>query len=323
MNDNTSASISKMDAKALRKIRRLKTRKRVIASWQLYVFLIVPVIYYLLFHYYPLLGAQIAFRKYKAVDGIWGSQWVGLYQFKKIFTTPKFFNVFINTITLSGYSLLLSTPITIIFALCLNAVRNKYFKKAVQMITYMPHFISTVIMVGLLMQILNPRIGLYGQLAQIFGLEAVDLFSKAEAFPHIYVLSNEWQNLGWSSVIYLSALSSVDTELYDASQIDGASRVKQLIHIDFPCILPTAVTLLILHVGKLMNVGYEKILLMQNPLNLSTSEIISTYSYKVGLQSGTDYSYGAAIGLLNSVVNFILLVTVNKISKKVTETSLW
>jgi len=323
MNVNTSASYSKKELKEIKKNRRIKTRNRVVASWQLYVFLILPLVYLILFHYYPMVGAQIAFRKYKAVKGMWRSDWVGLYQFKKMFSTPKFFDVFKNTLTLSIYSLVINTPASIIFALCLNAVRNKYFKKSIQMLSYMPHFISTVIMVGLLIQILNPRVGLYGQIASMLGLTATDLFSNPDAFPHVYVFSATWQGLGWSSIIYIAALSSVDTELYDASQIDGATRFQQLIHIDFPSILPTVVTLLILNVGKGMSVGYEKVLLMQNPLNLSTSEIIGTYSYKVGLQSGTDYSYGAAIGLFNSVVNFILLITVNKISKKVTETSLW
>ncbi len=307
-----------------RQLERRRLKKRICHSWQLYVFLLLPVAYVLLFNYYPMLGAQIAFRKYKPSLGIWGSEWVGLYQYKKIFANPKFYQVLKNTLVISFYNLFATSPITIFFALLLNAVRNKYLKKSVQMLTYMPHFISVVVMVGLMIQILNPRVGLIGQLGRMFGFENIpDLFSSAAAFPHIYVIGGIWQNLGWGSIVYLAALSNVDMELYDASNVDGASRFKQLIHIDFPAILPTAVTLLIMSAGRIMSVGYEKVLLMQNPLNMSTSEIIGTYSYKVGLQSGTDYSYGSAVGLLNSVVNLILLLIVNKISKKVTETSLW
>ena len=297
--------------------------KKAMRNWELYLLLIVPVTFVLVFSYYPMLGLQIAFKNYNPSDGIWGSPFVGLYQFKRVLSSPKFFQVFRNTLTLSLYQLIISPPLTVAFSLALNAVRSKVYKKTVQMLTYMPHFISTVIMVGILVQLFNPRVGLYGNICGLLGIEAKDLWSSANAFPHFYVWSSIWQSLGWSSIIYLAALASVDTELYDAAEIDGASRFKQLIYIDFPSILPTVVILIIMRVGQIMSVGYEKVLLMQNSLNLSTSEIISTYSYKVGLQTGTDYSYGTAIGLLNSVINLILLVIVNKISKKVTETSLW
>ena len=292
-------------------------------NWDLYLMLLIPMVLLLIFCYYPMLGLQIAFKDYNAVDGIWGSEWEGLKQFAKMFSTPKFTTAFVNTLKISVYQILVESPITVVFALLLNIVRNKVYRKTIQMVTYMPHFISTVIVVSILTQILNPRIGLYGQFCNLLGVEGIDLWSKPEAFAHIYVWSAVWQNIGWNSVIYLAALSGVDASLYEAASIDGASRLRQLVHIDFPSILPTFVILLIMRIGKMMTVGYEKVLLMQNTLNLSASEIISTYSYKVGLQSGTDYSYGAAVGLFNSFVNLLLIVVANHVSKKVTETGLW
>lgn len=297
--------------------------KEVTVNWELYLMLLIPMILLLVFCYYPMAGLQIAFKDYNAIDGIWGSDWIGFKQFAKMFNTPKFETAFWNTLRISIYQILVESPITVFFALLLNIVRNKGYKKTIQMATYMPHFISTVIVVSILTQILNPRIGLYGQFCEMLGIESVDLWSKPEAFPHIYVWSAIWQNIGWNSVIYLAALSGVDSSLYEAANVDGASRLKQLIHIDFPSILPTFVILLIMQIGRMMTVGYEKVLLMQNTLNLSASEIISTYSYKVGLQSGADYSYGAAVGLFNSVINLILIVVANYVSKKVTDNGLW
>lgn len=295
----------------------------VMINWELYLMLLIPITLLLIFCYYPMLGVQIAFKRYSASGGIWGSTWVGLDQFAKMFNTPKFSLAFWNTVKISVYQILVESPVTILFALMLNVVRNKAYKKTVQMVTYMPHFISTVIVVGILSQLLNPRVGFYGQLCRLIGAEGVDLWSMPEAFPHIYVWSAVWQNIGWNSIIYLAALSSVDVSLYEAASVDGASRLRQMVHIDFPSILPTFVILLIMRIGKMMTIGYETVLLMQNTLNLSASEIISTYSYKVGLQTGTDYSYGAAVGLFNSVINLLLIVVANKVSKKVTDTGLW
>lgn len=300
-----------------------KSFNSVAINWDLYLMLLIPMVLLLIFCYYPMLGLQIAFKDYNAVDGIWGSEWEGLKQFTKMFNTPQFETAFWNTLKISVYQILVESPTTVVFALLLNVVRNKVYRKTVQMVTYMPHFISTVIVVSILTQLLNPRIGLYGQICNLLGIDSVDLWSKPDAFPHIYVWSAVWQNIGWNSVIYLAALSGVDGSLYEAASIDGASRLRQLVHIDFPSILPTFVILLIMRIGKMMTVGYEKVLLMQNTLNLSASEIISTYSYKVGLQSGTDYSYGAAVGLFNSVINLLLIVVANHVSKKVTETGLW
>ncbi len=292
-------------------------------NWDLYLMLLIPTVLLIIFCYYPMLGLQIAFKRYSASGGIWGSRWVGLAQFRKMLTTPKFLQVFLNTLKISLYMIPVKAVVTMVFALLLNVVRGKTYKKTVQMVTYMPYFISTVIMVGILSQILNSRVGLYGNICNLLGVEAVDIWSKPKYFAHIYVWSGIWQMLGWNAIIYLAALSSVDQELYEAAAIDGASRIKQLIHIDVPSILPTFIILFILSVGSMMSIGYEKILLMQNSLNLSASEVIGTYSYKVALQSGTDYSYGTAIGLFNSVVNLILIVSVNFLSKKLTESSLW
>lgn len=300
-----------------------KLKQRIVKNWDLYLLLVIPFALVLLFKYYPMAGLQIAFKDYTVSGGIWGSEWVGLKHFEKLFHTPKFLNVFMNTIKLSGYQILVEPVVTLIFALCLNAVYSKKYMKTVQMISYMPHFISTVVMVGIVSQMLDPRIGLYGRLCEIMGVEAVDIWSKPEAFSSIYVWSLVWKNLGWNAVIYIANLASVDTDLYEAAAIDGASRFKQLIHIDFPVVIPTFVILLIMKVGSMMAIGYEQVLLMQNQLNLSASEIISTYSYKVAMETSSDYSYGTAISLFNSVINLVLIVTVNKIAKRVTDVGLW
>ena len=295
-------------------------------NWELYLFLLIPVVFIIVFHYIPMVGVQIAFRKYRIADGIWGSKWVGFAQFQKFFKSPQFKTIVPNTILLSLYGLFANFPIPIILALALNVLRSKRFKMTIQMISYMPHFISTVVLVGMLIAILNPRIGMYGIIYQAMhdGKAPKDLMGQARLFRHLYVWSGVWQNMGWSSIIYLAALSAVDTELHEAAQIDGASRFKRVIHIDFPTILPTAIILLIMNAGRIMSVGFEKAYLMQNNLNKSTSEIISTYVYYVGMTSGTgDFSYATAIDLFNAVINLIMLVLVNGISKRVTDTSLW
>ncbi len=306
-------------------MRRMR-RKLVRQNWELYLFLLIPVLFILIFHYWPMFGVQIAFRKYRIVDGIWGSEWVGFAQFQKFFKSPQFKTVVPNTIWLSLYGLLAGFPLPIVLALALNVLRSKRYKMTVQMITYMPHFISTVVLVGMMIALLNPRIGLYGIIYQAFsgGKAPRDLMGQAAAFRHLYVWSGVWQNMGWSSIIYLAALSAVDTELHEAAQIDGASRFQRVLHVDFPAILPTAIILLIMNTGNIMSIGFEKAYLMQNNLNKSTSEIISTYVYYIGMTSGTgDFSYATAINLFNSVINLILLVLVNTISRKVTNTSLW
>ena len=307
--------------KRARAVRRLNVRRR----WQLFLFLLIPVIWVIIFNYIPMVGVQIAFRKYKIRDGIWGSEWVGLANFVKFFSSYQFERVLMNTVRVSFYSLIAGFPLPIVLALCMNALRNQRYKKFIQTLTSIPHFISTVVLVGMIMQIFNSSTGLYGRLGWLlYGQRPNDILSQAWVFPHLYVWSGVWQGMGWSSIIYMAALSSVDSSLHEAAEIDGASRFQRCIYIDFPSILPTATILLIMNAGNIMSVGFEKVYLMQNSLNLATSEVISTYVYKVSLTaSGSDFSYGTAIGLFNSLVNMTLLVLVNFISKRVTETSLW
>ena len=325
MNGITQTAPHGMDQKSLRqrerRLRHINVRRR----WQLFLFLLIPVIWVLIFNYAPMVGIQIAFRKYKIRDGIWGSRWVGLANFTKFFGSYQFQRVLVNTMRVSLYSLAAGFPLPIVLALCMNALTNQRYKKFIQTLTYIPHFISTVVMVGMLMQIFNSNTGLYGRLGWLFtGQRPEDILSQASVFPHMYVWSGVWQGMGWSSIIYMAALSSVDASLHEAAEIDGASRFQRCIYIDFPCILPTATILLIMNAGNIMSVGFEKVFLMQNSLNLSTSEVISTYVYKVSLTaSGSDFSYGTAIGLFNSVINLMLLVIVNFISKRLTENSLW
>ena len=287
--------------------------------WQLFVFMAIPLTYILIFAYYPMFGVQIAFKNFIAAHGIWGSQWVGFEHFRRFFDSFMFQRVVTNTLFLSVYQLLVSFPLAIIFALIINTVRNQRFKKCVQTITYMPHFISTVVIVALLNQVLNPVIGLYGNLYRLFIADQypTNILGNPLYFRHLYVWSGVWQGLGWSTIIYIAALSSVDPELHEASQIDGASRIKRIIHIDFPAIVPTAAIMLILSAGGLMSVGFEKAFLMQNNMNLRHSEIIATHVYKVGMTAGSgNFSYASAIGLFNSVINCTLLVVVNWLSKK-------
>lgn len=292
-------------------------------NWQLYTFLIIPLLYIILFHYVPMAGAQIAFRKFTATGGIWGSEWVGLHNIQRFVKNYMFKRVVSNTLTISLYSLVASFPIPIVFALMLNTVRNARLKKFVQTVSYAPHFISTVVLVGMLLSLFNCRTGMYGSVSRLLtNSYPKDIFSNSNSFIHMYVWSGVWQSTGWNAVIYLAALSGVDPALHEAAQVDGASRFQRVLHVDLPCILPTAAILLIMRSGNLMSLGYEKIYLMQNSLNLPQSEVISTYVYKQGMQE-MDYSYSTAIGLMNSVVNMFLLVTVNAITKKLSETSLF
>lgn len=293
-------------------------KKQILARWQLYLLLLLPIIWLITFAYMPMGGLVMAFKKYNSGLGIWGSPWVGLDNFRKFFTSFKFPVVMKNTLTISLYSLVITFPIPIIFALLLNAMLGEKYKKVIQTVTYVPYFISTVVMVGLIFQLLDTRNGLYGNLYTLFtGSTAPNLLSDGKLFKHIYVWSGVWQSTGYSAIIYIAALSSVDQSLHEAAMIDGASRFQRLFYIDVPTILPTASIMLVLAVGNIMNVGYEKVLLMQNDLNLNYSEIVSTYVYKVGLASGiTDFSLSTAIGMFNSVINFILLVVANWGSKK-------
>lgn len=302
---------------ALAAVHKKSLKKRVFARWQLYALLIVPLIWLIVFAYVPMGGLVLAFKNYNAGLGIWGSPWVGLDNFREFFQSYRFTTVLKNTLTLSLYSLC-TFPIPILFALMLNSMLGEKYKKVIQTVTYIPYFISTVVMVGIIFQLLDYRNGLYGSLYTLFtGKTGPNILADGTLFKHIYVWSGVWQSTGYNSIIYIAALAGVDQSLHDAAMIDGASRFQRLRYIDFPSILPTASIMLILAVGNIMNVGYEKTLLMQNDLNLNYSEIISTYTYKVDLASGiTDFSLSTAIGMFNSVINFILLIIANWGSKK-------
>lgn len=300
-----------------------KWKKMLERDWQYWVFLILPIAYLLVFEYYPMLGVQIAFRDFKAKDGIWGSEWVGLKWFLKFIESYQFKRVVSNTFILSIYNLVVSTILPIGFALFFNCVEKPRYKKFVQTIVTLPHFISVVVLVGILMQLFNSRVGLYGIIYEaIFGTYPKDLFADSGTFRHMYVWSAVWQNFGWNSIIYIAALHGVDPSHHEAAQIDGATRWQRVWYVDLPHITPTIVTLFIMNVGKVMSVGFQKVYLMQNSLNLSVSEIISTYTYEIGLVQN-NYSYSTAIGLFNSVINLVLVLTANKVAKRVSETSLW
>jgi len=297
--------------------------KNIYRHWQLYLIVALPAVFLITFNYVPLFGALIAFKEYNPIQGIWNSPWVGMKQFDLFFNSPFFWPILRNTLMLSVYALCVGMPAAIILALCLNEVTNQRFKKVVQMVTYAPYFISTVVLVGMINIILSPSTGLYGQISKLFGITpSLDLFGDPQIFSSLYVWSGVWQETGYSAVIFLAALAGVNPELHEAAKIDGASRLQKIWNIDLPTIRPTIIVLLILSVGGLLSIGFEKVYLLQNIMNLSHSEIISTYVYKVGLIN-TNYSFGVAVGLFNSVVGFILIVTTNLLSRKFSDSSLF
>ena len=280
------------------------------------------IAYFVIFHYIPIYGNLIAFKDFSAYKGIMRSPWVGLENFERFFESFMFFTVIKNTILLSVYQIAVGFPITLALAVLLNRMVNLKYKSLVQTVTYAPHFISMVVMVGMLQLWLSPRHGFVNTFIGFFGADPIFFLGSAKLFRSVYVLSGVWQNFGWGMIIYLAALSSVDPQLYDASYIDGATKLQQIFYVDIPSIMPTVVIVLILRLGRIMNVGFQKAFLMQNPLNLEASEIISTYVYKAGLLQA-EFSYGAAIGLFNTIINFVLLITVNNAARKLTEQSLW
>ncbi|GMQ61741.1 ABC transporter permease subunit [Vallitalea sp. AN17-2] len=298
--------------------------KRIFRNRGLYLILLPSLILLICFSYIPMYGVLISFKDYKGSLGIMGSPWADPWYkyFIKYFNSYQFVNTIKNTLIITGYSLLVSFPIPIIFALAINQMRTNKYKKAFQTISYMPHFISTVVIVGILNLIFSPGAGLIGQIFGLFGAEAPNLLGSPSAFKHLYVWSDVWQHVGWDSIIYIAALSSVDPNLYEAASIDGASQFQKILYVDIPMLIPTAMTLLILRCGGLMALGFEKVYLMQNDLNLLNSEVISTYVYKVGMISA-QYSYSSAVNLFSTIINFILLISVNKFSRKVSENSLW
>ena len=295
--------------------------RRMLDHWQIYLLVAPAVIYIFLFNYLPMVGLQIAFRDYRASKGIWGSQWVGLKYFIKFFNYPNCWKIIHNTLVLSLYSLA-TFPLSIIAALLINELRSVSYKKVVQMVTYAPHFISTVVICSMITLFMNQSSGLINNVIAALGGKRVDFLGTAAYFPHIYVWSGVWQNLGWGTIIYLATLSAVSPELHEAAYLDGANRMQIILHVNIPCILPTVVIMLIMNCGTILSVGFEKVYLLQNALNLDTSQTISTYNYELGLLGG-QYSYTTAIGLFNTVVNVVMLTIVNTVSRRVSEISLW
>ncbi len=290
--------------------------------WQLYLLIIPPALYFLIFKYYPILNAVLAFKDYNVTKGIWGSPWVGFKNFQLFFENPLFWTLMKNTIFISGYLLIVGFPIPILLALAINEVRNQRFKKLVQLVSFAPYFISTVVMVSIIMLFLAPRLGFVNVVMNHFGMDSINFLGEPGMFRSIYVWSDIWQTAGYYSVIFLAALAGVDPSLYEAAKVDGASRMQKIIHVDLPGILPTIVVVLILNVGNVMAIGFEKVYLLQNPLNTVNSEIIATYVYKVGLLNA-NYSFATAVGLFNSVINLILLIVVNRLARKFSNHSIW
>lgn len=292
--------------------------------WGLYLLLFPTIVYVAIFLYGPMYGLLIAFKEYNAKLGIFNSPWADpFYKYlKRFFTSYNCAKLIGNTLTLSLYTLLASFPLPILFALGLNQLPNGRFKKAVQTISYAPHFISTVVLVSMLNVLLAPSTGVVNHLITWLGGQPFYFMGNEGAFKHVYVWSGIWQSLGWSSIIYVAALAGVSPELHEAAIVDGATKLQRIVHVDIPAIMPTAVTMLILNTGTIMSVGFEKAYLMQNTLNTGASEIIATYVYKVGILNG-QFSYSAAIGMFNSVVCCAMVLLVNWISRKTTESSLW
>ncbi len=314
--ESTVRSVSALSSRKNRLVQYLSTH------WELYLFILPALIYIIMYEYVPMYGVQIAFRDFKINKGITGSDWAGLKYFTKFLGNPMAKELIGNTLRLSIYGKLVSFPLTIIFALVLNEVPFKKFKSLTQTVSYAPHFISMVVMCSMITMFLREQGGLVNNLLGLLGVKSFNFMGSADAFPHVFVWSGVWQGLGWSTIIYISALSGIDQELHEAAMIDGASRLKRIWHIDLPGILPTVSIMLIMSMSSVMSVGFEKAFLLQNDLNLETSEIISTFVYKMGLKQ-RQYSYSAAIGLFNNVINMILLLITNAITRKLSETSLF
>lgn len=287
-------------------------------DWQLFLLCLPALIYVAIFCYGPMYGIQIAFKDFSPRRGITGSEWVGFENFIRFFDSPNFWDLLTNTLTLSLYTLLVGFPFPIILALLLHKASNKKFRKVVQTVIYAPHFISVVVMCGMITLFFSYSTGIVNTFLTSMGFDRVFFMGSEKAFPHLYVWSDIWQSTGWGTIIYLAALGGISQDQYEAAKIDGASKWKMLLHIDLPNLMPTIVTMFILRTGAVMNVGFQKAFLLQTPLNLGASEIISTYVYKVGLID-TQFDYSTAIGLFNNIINIILLLLVNRISKKLNE----
>jgi putative aldouronate transport system permease protein len=287
----------------------------------IYLMLLPVVVYYVIFHYVPMYGAQIAFKDYIPARGIWGSEWVGFENFQDFFRSFYFWRLVRNTLAINVLDVIFGFPAPIVLALLLNELTSERFKRVVQTITYMPHFISLVVVVGMVIDFLA-RDGLVNYMLAWFGVEPIAFMQRPDLYWFIYVGSGIWQSIGWGSIIYLAAITTIDPTLYEAAKVDGATRLKQIWHITLPGIMPTIVLLLILRIGQMMNVGYEKAILLYNPLTYDTADVISTYVYRQGILSA-DFSYSAAVGLFNSAINFVLLIAANRVSRRLNQGGLW
>lgn len=295
--------------------------KKILTNYQLYLFLLPALIYFIVFHYVPMYGVLIAFKDFVATKGIMGSPWVGFKHFERFFDSYQFWSLIKNTLGLSVTQLVVGFPLPIFLALMLNQIRSEKSKRFVQTVVYAPHFISVVVLAGMIYVFFSNN-GLINNMILMFGGDPISFMAKPEWFKPLYIASGVWQETGWAAIIYLAALAGVSPELHEAAIMDGANKWQRIFHVDIPAIMPTAVILLILSVGSIMNIGFEKAYLLQTPMNQPSAEIIPTYVYKMGLQQA-QYSFAAAVGLFNAVINLILLVAVNKFAKRLSGTGLW
>lgn len=297
----------------------IKTAKK---YWQLYLMLLLPLTLVFIFNYIPMYGTILAFKDYKISKGIWESPWVGLEHFRNFFSLPDCYRMIRNTLSISLYTLVASFPCAILLAICLNETRSRKLMKFGQMVTYAPYFISVVVLVAMLNQFLEPTTGIVNRIITAFGGKPQNLLVQGKSFIHLFVWSGIWQSTGYNAILYIASLTSVPTELYEAATIDGATKFQRILNIDIPAILPTATIMLIMNFGKVMNVGFEKAFLMQNAANMQYSEVISTYVYKIGLVN-MNMSFSTAVNLFNSIVNLILIVIVNMVTRRLSDTSLF
>ncbi len=308
--------------KSLGQLRRDKKVKSIVRNYDLYLMLIPVVLFYVLFKYVPMYGIQIAFRDYNPGLGFFKSTWVGWEHFERFFSSFRFTRMIVNTVMINVYQIIFQFPIPIIFAIIVNEVRRKHFKAFILNTTYIPHFLSTVVIVALISTVTNPEYGVINQLIEYFGGEPIRFLEESSWVKPVYVGSGIWQNMGWSSLIYLGALAGIDPVLYEAAQVDGASKMQQIFKITIPCIMPTVMIMLILKIGGIMDLGVDKVLLMQNDLNIYSSDVIPVYVYMTGVREG-NYSFAAAIDLFNNIINFLMLLGANRISRKLSGSSLW
>lgn len=319
-------------AKAAEKSEFIKTKKMkeryyltdLKSNWQLYVMVLLPLIWIIMFRYMPMYGMQIAFKNYLPTQGIIGSEWVGFKHFVRFLKSSQFLMITKNTLAISVYSIVLTVTLPIVLAIGLNYIRHNRFKKTVQMMSYLPHFISVVIIVSMLNLMFNTQSGIINNLIFLLTGEKINILGLSKYFRHLFVWSGVWQSNGWNSVLYIAALAGVDPQLHEAAKIDGANKWKRICHVDLPSIMPTIAIMTIMSIGSILSVSFDKVFLMQNTTNLKISEVFSTYEYKTGVGGGVaNYSYSSAIGLMASSVTFVLIVAANKISKKLSDTGLW